>query len=542
MTYRVGGSAADIDGSTGPSRSAITVMKHLSTERKIIYSLVVTLIAIQVAIFLVVRANNAHIARDALDEVIQTGALVTRSLLETRQKQLDEATRVLAGDFGLRTAIATGDKPTVASMLENHEKRADGLIVAVHDLREQLLAKSSNLPANQRLDALTLRPEASGRDGQPRINMSSLDAGGRTLFHLSTAEVRAPTRLAWISMGFEIDSQFAEELTRLTGLQFMFLARDRQGAWRQHGSTLPPTVTAAALSQAPRQRGRPWGGEDGGRSWTLPAQADTYLLTALPLSTLGTGEVVVVLGKSLHHAMSPLHQVESMLLYLLVGSLLLSVAAVYWVTVRMVAPINESAHRDTLTGLLNRRSFDAGLRQAVDDARRRATPLFVLMMDLNKFKAINDNLGHAAGDEVLRVVARRLQQGLRSADTVARLGGDEFAVILPGLDRAGAERLIDGVAHAIRQPFPWAGQTLSVGVSIGAADASVAGGGADELLAHADQAMYAAKTSGRAHAFHGEAAPAAAAPTVATTAEVHEDRTVSERRTPKEPVLRLVAV
>ena len=199
-------------------------MNPRHTERRIIYSLVVVLIAIQFAIYLVLRVNNERIARASLGAALQTGAHVTRSLLETRQRQLDESTRVLAGDFGLREAIATGDRPTVSSMLDNHEKRAQGLFIAVHDLGQRLLAKSTNLPVAQRLDALVDGKAGAGQ-GLP-IHMAALDRAGETLFHLSMAEVRAPQHLAWISMGFAIDTAFAEELSRLTDMQYLFLARD----------------------------------------------------------------------------------------------------------------------------------------------------------------------------------------------------------------------------------------------------------------------------------------------------------------------------
>lgn len=476
---------------------------HRSTERRIIYSLIVILIAIQLAIFVVLRANNGRIARATLGEVLGSGGLVTRSLLETRQKQLDESTRVLAGDFGLREAIASGDRPTIASMLDNHEKRAQGLLVAVHDLNQRLLAQSSLLPMNQKLDALA--PEASPRaPRRTELHITSLDRGGETLFHLSTAEVKAPARMAFISMGFAIDTRFAEELSTLTGLQFMFLARDQKGDWRLHGSTLPPSVTAAVVTQA-----RGWTVADlQERDWRAAGDKDNYVLSVLPLTQSGGGEVVAVLGKSLDQALEPLRQVEAALLALMLASLVLSALAVYWVTLRMVAPINDSAHRDTLTGLVNRRYFDVSLHQAVDDAQRRGMPLCVLMMDLNKFKAINDSLGHAAGDEVLQVVARRLQQAFRVTDTVARLGGDEFAVILPGVDRQGIQPLLDAVVKKVAEPFMLMGRPASVGTSIGVAVVPQDADAAPLAMERADAAMYVAKKAGRGYAFHEPAPPA----------------------------------
>ncbi|GAP35110.1 diguanylate cyclase [Piscinibacter sakaiensis] len=473
-------------------------MNPRHTERRIIYSLVVVLIAIQLAIYLVLRVNNERIARASLGAALQTGAHVTRSLLETRQRQLDESTRVLAGDFGLREAIATGDRPTVSSMLDNHEKRAQGLFIAVHDLGQRLLAKSTNLPVGQRLDALA---DGGARAGQGLpIHMAALDRAGETLFHLSVAEVRAPQQLAWISMGFAIDTAFAEELSRLTDMQFLFLARDQQGAWRLHGSTLPGPITAAAIASLREAHGADLLRE----AWTVDGPDDSYLLSVLPLSARGGAEVVAVMGRSLDQAMAPMREVERALLLLLAASLVVAGGAVYVVTRRLVAPINESAHRDTLTGLVNRRYFDAALRLALEEAaRRRGRPLALLMLDLNKFKAINDGLGHAAGDEVLQIVARRLQQVVRASDTVARLGGDEFAVLLPGMGRAAVTPLLDKLVAAICEPFPLEGRTMSVGTSVGVAIAPDDGTRPEALMHRADQAMYRAKTGGgAAYAFH----------------------------------------
>ncbi|MBW8900660.1 MAG: diguanylate cyclase [Massilia sp.] len=154
------------------------------------------------------------------------------------------------------------------------------------------------------------------------------------------------------------------------------------------------------------------------------------------------------------------------------------------------------AHSDHLTGLPNRRSYEERLAQAIARARRGAAPLALAYLDVDHFKQINDGLGHAVGDTVLREFARRLAAAVRSTDTVARLAGDEFVVVL---EQVGSplecERIAAKLLDAIRPPFALDGRTLQVTTSIGIAWSARADQAA---LAHAaDEAMYLSKHAGR---------------------------------------------
>jgi diguanylate cyclase (GGDEF)-like protein/PAS domain S-box-containing protein len=165
---------------------------------------------------------------------------------------------------------------------------------------------------------------------------------------------------------------------------------------------------------------------------------------------------------------------------------------------RYEARLRALAEHDHLTGLLNRRRFEAELRRELSRAGRSGECGAVVSVDLDGFKAINDSVGHAAGDEVLRTVGNVLASGSRESDLVARLGGDEFALLLPGSDRhqarAAAQHLLDAL-HSCRPevdgtPFP---VTASIGVALFSADSARW----DELLINADLAMYEAKRQGR---------------------------------------------
>ncbi len=153
------------------------------------------------------------------------------------------------------------------------------------------------------------------------------------------------------------------------------------------------------------------------------------------------------------------------------------------------------ARHDALTGLPNRSHFHERVQQALFNAAsvHGVTPLSVLLLDLDRFKEVNDTLGHAAGDTLLQQVSSRLREPVRSTDSVARLGGDEFALVLPGTDAGGAAQVAAVLLRALEVPFVVGDQMLGVGASIGIAVYPFHGSDAVTLLRSADVAMYMAK-------------------------------------------------
>ncbi|MBI4493323.1 MAG: EAL domain-containing protein [Chloroflexi bacterium] len=156
------------------------------------------------------------------------------------------------------------------------------------------------------------------------------------------------------------------------------------------------------------------------------------------------------------------------------------------------APALQALH-DALTGLPNRALLYDRLHQAILTARRNNAALALLVMDLDRFKEVNDALGHCAGDLLVQQVGQRLRGVLRASDTVARLGGDEFAVVLPGTNGEGATLAARKLLHALEELFVVEGQSLDVGMSIGIALYPLHGEDVETLLRRADIAMYLAK-------------------------------------------------
>lgn len=171
------------------------------------------------------------------------------------------------------------------------------------------------------------------------------------------------------------------------------------------------------------------------------------------------------------------------------------------ITARKLAEdqLTHSAFHDPLTDLPNRALYLDRLERLVRAAKRRVNYRFgVLFLDLDRFKIVNDTMGHMVGDELLKAVSRRLEGCLRSEDTVARMGGDEFAIILDSIRDAGdGTRVAERIIQSLEQPFMIEDREVRTGTSVGVALSYSGNDTADSLLRDADAAMYRAKTGGR---------------------------------------------
>ncbi len=170
---------------------------------------------------------------------------------------------------------------------------------------------------------------------------------------------------------------------------------------------------------------------------------------------------------------------------------------------RLQLSVNEQlALHDPLTGLANRTLFHDRADAAIAEAIREQASFALVMIDLDRFKDVNDSLGHQVGDALLREIADRLQTRLRATDTVARLGGDEFGVLLPGADRVAAAGVVGALRTAIERPAVHHGVPITVDAAIGIALYPEHGADMDTLVRHADEAMYAAKHGTAAGPFY----------------------------------------
>jgi len=458
--------------------------RHIKTqERRIILMLLVALLTVQVVIYLVSTRTNRSIVEQTINDSLRTTSQVVDELLELRQRQLAQGAAVLAADYGLKEAIASGERATIESMLGNHSKRLKADIAVLNTLDRQLIA---SVPRELQQADITLLLKAAAQstrqDAQPVSLLRSQDG---VLYQLIHSVVNMPTPQAELTLGFAIDDELAQALKQVTDTEFVFLSRGQNGAWQLHGNTLN--------SSFERLLGNPAALVEGAE-WKLQDEHDDYLMRSVVLNKFNAqqaSEVLLISGKSLSQNMAAYERIELLQRYLLLASLGLSALVVVVIGRHLLRPLNTLAHQDPLTELPNRRVFDHSVASAL--AKSRTASIALMMIDLDHFKLINDRYGHAAGDEVLRISAQRLRGLLRSVDMPARLGGDEFAALLPGLDRAAAIRLGQRIEDELGEPIVFNGQALQVGISIGIAIAPEDGTTASELLRMADAEMYADK-------------------------------------------------
>lgn len=159
--------------------------------------------------------------------------------------------------------------------------------------------------------------------------------------------------------------------------------------------------------------------------------------------------------------------------------------------------LSRLAHYDTLTTLYNRHAFMDAFAARLNEARQAANKLAVLFIDLDNFKKINDTMGHSAGDELLRIVSRRLRSVLRGHDLIGRIGGDEFCLVAPISSTAEAKVIATRILNKMQEPITISGHLATTTISIGISLFPYDGDGQDQLIKNADTALYQSKGSGR---------------------------------------------
>lgn len=252
------------------------------------------------------------------------------------------------------------------------------------------------------------------------------------------------------------------------------------GSFAQSAASAEPVLASDTLEHSSWRSLREWVGREGIRSWWA------YPVRSATGSVLGTVSLFSI---------EPMLASPADLALLASTSRLAAVAIEHR---QLTDQLSHQAQHDALTGLPNRLLFQDRLDQAIALAKRHGQQVAVLYMDMDRFKQINDTLGHSLGDALLRLAAIRLDDCLRRSDTLARLGGDEFTVVLPELaDPRHATRVASKLVEAMRAPFEVDGRELFVSVSLGISIYPQDGPDGETLMANADVAMYRAKDAGR---------------------------------------------
>jgi diguanylate cyclase (GGDEF)-like protein len=483
------------------------------------------LLLVQAAGFGVVRASIERNARTQIIQELSVSERVWLRLLEQNAQKLRQGGALLAADFGFRSAVSSGDVDTLRSALDNHGARIGAAVTALLDTGLQLRAMSDTPAAAALAPVLVRIAAALSRDPQG----SQIALVGQQPYQFVMVPLRAPVVIGWVVMGFPMDQALANDMRALSEVHLVLRTRAMGQPPVAAVSTLPPEAQQALLD----------GGED---VRELPLHGDTLVARRVKLPT-AEGEVDTVLLRSLDEVTAPFMQVQLVLAIITaLGVLLFGIGSSFaarWVTTplrSLVAAterlgrgeydtpmqhtrrndeigglakafdrmrVNIAAHQteirrlaywDRLTGLPNRVRFREAVHHAISNRDPREGGLAIVMLDLDRFKHVNDVLGYAFGDSLLRAVAERLsQQFAPGGDLVARLGGDEFAVLLANSDAHGAIAAAQRLATSFETPLTLEDQTVDLSAGIGIACWPAHAADADALLSRAEVAMYAAK-------------------------------------------------
>lgn len=460
-------------------------------QNKVLYILITVLIVVQISAFFIQVLNHRRISEQTLEGELKVGERVAHQILAYRSIQLQQIAEILAKDYGFLETFLTAsqDPDTLESVLENHRNRADAGIIMLSSIDQHMIAQSPRhliQPAGTNLQKLL--PEHNNN----RLNFSSFFLGSSSqgkwqLFHIIKSPLKAPTHLADLTVGYEVNDVFLKHLRRMTNLELMVISKFDQN-WNLHASTLS--------DMSMRELKPLFQSINHTEILSLSHNQEKYLMLASKLSSTQNQTVYLVIARPWTAAVEQFKEVERVLYFLLALSILFSVIAIYYVTKRFVYPLSLQAHSDNLTGIGNRRLLMVMMERAILNLKSSQRPVVLLLLDLNKFKPINDSLGHDAGDLVLKSVAQRIKNCVRLADTVVRLGGDEYAVLLDNCHYQIALQIVESISVEISQPIMHMSDPLivhaSIGVTVGRVEDNI-----DKMIKRADEAMYEAKSLGR---------------------------------------------
>jgi diguanylate cyclase (GGDEF)-like protein len=512
-------------------------MMFAKLRTRIVFFYAALLGLVQLLAFVLINAANTTNAQQKIDAELLTGERVFARLIDQKFERLIEAARVLAADFALREAIATNDTRTVQSALANHGARIKADRMMLFSLDGHVVADTLGaLEPNEEFVFQALLEDA-------RINgtSSSIELVGEHAYQFVIVPVLAPTPIARVVLGFVVDKGLVRDLKQLTALDVSFVARDGGNTLSMLATTLDTAMANSLLTELHKDINVARFGMD-----DQEQQLKIISLEPPALKQRRSAHVAAVLQRSVAAATAVFDKLQTTLLALGIGSLLISLFGSAVIARNITKPLDvladsaariqggdyttpvalerndeigalaggldqmregiavreqeimRLAYEDSLTGLPNRALFNKWL----NDACRGGGTATIIVMDIDRFKAVNDTLGHGVGDHVLREVAQRLRKFTADDGTVARLGGDEFAILFNTGAANSTLRKAQQLYELFDEPIPYQEQRLDVRASMGVATYPDHGSDASMLLRHADIAMYVAKRSKSGYALY----------------------------------------
>ena len=510
-------------------------MRLRSLESRIVILFLVLILAVQLAGFFAIQTGIRENAQSAVREELIIGERVFGRLLDQYAQKLTQGARLLASDYGFKQAISSNDRETVESALANHGERIEASHALLIGLDRSIKASTTANPGSELEKSILQLVDQAEQSG----SATGIGVVDRRPYQIVVVPVKAPVTIAWVAMAFAVEKRIAADMRELSSLQVSILSSASNGEWLVDASTLSETEVNSLGQQlrgvSPDSRFIP----------QLNMGNSDFGVRIVPLAQDANHRVIVVLQRSISEAVAPYRQLQIKLLLLTAIGIAIAVVSSVFVAKRITNPLRqlgETAKRlgagdyrgqiemrrddeigelsqafarmrdgisnreleirrlaywDTLTDLPNRAQFANLLNDAIAQAREQQMCCHVLMMDLDRFKHVNDVMGHSFGDALLRRVAERLQSQLSSpSHRLARLGGDEFALLLPHTDADEARDIATRILKALEIPISLEDQNVDLGAGIGIAGFPGHGNDAESLLSRAEVAMYAAKNGG----------------------------------------------
>ncbi len=494
----------------------------MALRTRIAVTFLLLLAAVLAAALGAVLAANRDSAGREVQRQLDVGALVFSRLLESNRRQLTQAAHAVSADYGFREAVAARDTDTLASALENSGERIGAAMVVLTSLSGGVIAASgTHLPAGAPFPIAALQEAAGTADGTAGMMVDK----GR-IYQMVTVPVRSPLPVAWIAMGFEFDNRAARELANITGLS-VTLSVNADGRWDDIISTVP----------------------DGSLRTT------DVVTRRIELSKTGNTEIVAVLSRSLAEARAPFERLTKVLFIIAAFSLVAFALAAFWLARNITRPLQDLtkvvdrmragtydaernvqrgdelgvlaeglhlmqtavqtrdqsirrlAYEDALTGLMNRTAFGSALGEALREAA--GAPIGVVVINLHRFRRINEHLGYSVGDAVLTEIAARIASVPSVRSAVARLAADQFAAFTRLADREGLHPWGTSLLLALAEPVIVEAQPIDISATLGLvlADKDTSH---DELMRCADLALECARREKRALVIYKDALKPAA--------------------------------
>lgn len=510
-------------------------MRLRSLESRIVILFLVLMLMVQCVGFFAIQTGIQKNARAAVRDELVVGQRVFTRLLDQYAQKLTQGARLLAADYGFRQAVSTDDRETVESALANHGGRIEASHVVLIGLDRSVKAATIGTPSESLGLSLLQLVDQAEQSG----SASGMGLVDNRLYQLVVVPVKAPITIAWVAMAFAIDKTIIADMRELSALQVSILTGGNDGHWRVAASTLKDENAIMLAEQLGSSTDR-----SGALSQITLGESE-YSNSVLKLAEAPDKPIVIVLQRSISEAIAPYRRLQLSLLVLTAIGIAVAAAGSVLIARRITGPLRELgatarrlgagdyrgqieirrddeigelskafasmrdgisnreqkirrlAYWDTLTNLPNRAQFVNLLNESIAKSREHNETFQVLMMDLDRFKNVNDVLGHGFGDALLRQVAERLQQQLNGqTDTIARLGGDEFAILLDGASLEEAAAVAARILKSLEAPISLEDQDVDLGAGIGIAGFPDHGSDAQSLLSRAEVAMYVAKSSG----------------------------------------------